>query len=264
MASSDCRQGELAVRPLTASDVPAVSRLAYAAGWNQTAGDIEMLLRLAPEGCFGIDCEDRLAATATLLPREGGLAWLGMVLTDAACRRRGFARWLVEHLLGLVEARGIATVKLDATDAGRPLYLSCGFRDEEPVERWKGELVQLRPASGEVPAGEWLLREVAARSEVFAAPNAYALVRPGARARYLGPFVAETPDAARELLRGAFAPGRGELYFCDILPANRAAVDLLKELGFEPVRSLVRMAYGRDWADPRPGRIYGIAGFELG
>lgn len=254
---------EAAIRLLAANDLPAVLDLALRAGWNQTAEDIAMLLRLAPAGCFGLECEGRIAATTTLLPLDARLAWLGMVLTGEEYRRRGFARLLVRRALDYAAEAGIATVKLDATVMGRPLYLDMGFRDEQPVERWSGLLAQLRAGNQPAPDETPLLRELAPRSEVFRSADAWALVRPGARARYLGPFMAGSPEAARALMACCFRAGEGDLFYWDVLPRNEHAVRLLEDLGFERVRSLIRMVYGPDLAGGEE-RVYAISGFELG
>jgi RimJ/RimL family protein N-acetyltransferase len=253
----------MTLRLLTPRDIPATLALAHAAGWNQTGDDIAMLLRLAPEGCFCIEVEDGIAATTTLLPLNPQLAWLGMVLTGAAHRRRGFARQLVRRALDYALELGIATVKLDATDMGRPLYLEMGFRDEQPIERWSGRLALLRPGNDPAPDGPSLLGELAARSAVFRCGEAYALIRPGVKAQYVGPFQAPHEPAARALVSSAFRAGEGDLYYWDVLPHNTAALRLVQDLGFERVRSLVRMVSGpglRGYEE----HVYAIGGFELG
>src|SRR5256885_40999 len=92
------------------------------AGWNQTEADWARLLALAPDGCFGYECDGVLASTTTAICYGHDLAWLGMVLTDTAFRKRGFAGRLVEHALTFLDTRGIACVKLDATNMGEPVY----------------------------------------------------------------------------------------------------------------------------------------------
>jgi hypothetical protein len=63
------------VRTLSPADIPAAMRIKEAAGWNQTGTDWRNLLRLAPDTCFGIECEGRLAATTTAVCYERKLAW---------------------------------------------------------------------------------------------------------------------------------------------------------------------------------------------
>ena len=83
------------MRLLTLADVAAGMRLKEAAGWNQTEADWRNVLTLAPESCFGIECDGELRATTTAICYGRELAWIGMVLTDPAYRGRGFARGFV-------------------------------------------------------------------------------------------------------------------------------------------------------------------------
>src|SRR5579863_2424566 len=131
---SDC--SGVILRSLVASDIPAALGLSEQAGWNQTGEDWRMLVDLAPQGCLAIEVEGELAATTTLLCYGQRLAWIGMVLTKLPYRGRGFARRLLTQALTQADEMGIETVKLDATDQGRPLYEKMGFRFEQAVERW--------------------------------------------------------------------------------------------------------------------------------
>src|SRR5258708_31799820 len=97
------------------------------AGWNQTAHDWRSLIELEPEGCFALEFDGRVVATATLICYGERLAWLGMVLTHVDYQRRGFARELVTRVLELADERQIQTVKLDATSQGPLLYERLRF-----------------------------------------------------------------------------------------------------------------------------------------
>src|SRR5579863_3423197 len=123
-------------RCLTPADLPGAVDLSTLAGWNQTADDWAMLLDLAPQSCFLIEVEGRVAATCTLVCYGVRLAWLGMVLTRPEHRGRGFARALVQTALDFADRRGVRSVLLDATDMGRPVYRKLGFRDQQDIERW--------------------------------------------------------------------------------------------------------------------------------
>jgi GNAT superfamily N-acetyltransferase len=124
------------VRRLAREDVPQALQLSSEAGWNQTQADWQTMLDVEPEGCFAVDGDDGLAATATLVRYGERLGWLGMVLTSAKYRRQGFARSLVVTALDYADECGVQAVKLDATDQGQPLYESVGFQAEASVERW--------------------------------------------------------------------------------------------------------------------------------
>lgn len=260
-------------------------RLKEAAGWNQTREDWELLLRLAPEGCFGLECDGTLAATTTAVCYGRELAWIGMVLTAPEFRGRGFARRLMEHAIEYLEGRGVAWIKLDATGMGYPLYRRLGFEDECAVERWRLSAEAPRPGGGGLGGGftlaDWLdldreafgagrgeLLSALAEHDAFAVPGGYAMGRPGSKAAFFGPCVAETPAAARALLTRFLARHAGQPVFWDLLPHNEAAVELARESGFERARKLVRMARPGLAAPPafphNDFHVFALAGFEYG
>jgi GNAT superfamily N-acetyltransferase len=197
-------------RALTHADIPQAMRIKEAAGWNQTERDWHSLLRLAPETCFGLDCDGALAATATAVCYARRLAWIGMVLTSPAQRRRGFARLLLEHTIETLIARQIEWIKLDATEMGVPLYRQLGFEPESAVERWAATAAQ-PPGSplvdpwGNYPALDRhafgadrsdLLALLAPMGAAAIADQGYAVARSGSQAAYFGPCVSCGPETA--------------------------------------------------------------------
>jgi GNAT superfamily N-acetyltransferase len=266
------------MRRLRAEDIPAAAQLAARAGWNQTEEDWRTLLELSPEGCLAIELDGHLAATTTLLCYGRRLAWLGMVLTKAEYQRRGFARRLLAQALENADTMGIATIKLDATDQGQPLYESVGFRSEQEIERWSrpgGNAAQLPAsrASGEEPWRELdslvfgtdrsqLLERLARLNPPSSISQSYLFTRPGRMTAYLGPFVSEDPSQARHLIEECVR-NAGCAWSWDLFPRNQHAVALARDLGFSPKRHLVRMARGKELREKETS-IYAIAGFELG
>jgi len=280
------------IRLLTAADIPAAMRLKEAAGWNQTEQDWANLLEAEPEGCFGLDCDGTLVATAAGVcfpqaeppaPLGSRLAWIGMVLTAPEYRGRGFARRLMDYTLAFLAGRGVEWIKLDATDMGRPLYLKLGFEDEGPVERWclprvtDARPVDLPPCRvedfAELDRAAFganrldILRRVAVESACVPGEG-YAMGRPGTKASYFGPCVCRSPQIARRLLAWFLARHPGESVFWDLLPGNAQALRLAQEFGFEPRRKLVRMSL-RGLPEASPLRhddsaVFAIAGFEYG
>ena len=235
------------MRPLTAEDIEEAFELSSLAGWNQTRDDWRLLLETG-EACLAIEEERRLVSTATLICYGRKLAWVGMVLTHPDFRRRGFARVLMNGIMERACELGVATVKLDATDFGRNLYESFGFRVEQPVERWQRE----GPADRtELPAGRIMHGD------------GYVGDRPGRLNRYLGPCVAQNAATAHSLISGMLSRAPRVGWFWDLLPENGAAVKIARELGFERVRTLTRMVWGRDLRENEE-RVFAISGFELG
>jgi GNAT superfamily N-acetyltransferase len=267
------------LRELRPTDLPDLVGLSTHAGWNQTRADWEMLLALSPDGCFGIEVDSRIIATTTLLCFDQTMAWVGMVLTHPSHRRQGFARRLVEHALQQARQREIATLKLDATEEGRPVYEAFGFRSERTIERRLLTNHQA-PAPSESRSGlattiftldqvaysydrAPILGALAQRSQIFQEPDGYLLFRPGRVASYIGPFGATTPSTAGRLLAIALQNSQDTRCYWDIFPENTAAVALAEAHGFVPKRTLTRMSLGRENIESTK-YIYGIAGFEIG
>ena len=235
------------------------------------------MLKLAPNTCFCIESEGRVVATSALIPFGRELASLGMVLTHPDYRRRGFARQLVQHAIEQAGQLGIPTVKLDATESGRPLYEALGFRAEQPVERWVREGSHQDPAivsNGSLPLDldrqacgydrADLLSLLSAASYCIAGANGYLMCRPGALNTYLGPCVARNHSTAEGLIGQYIEQQPGAGYFWDLLPlGNKNAAHLAQSLGFQSSRRLTRMALGPHLRG-REECIYAIAGFEFG
>src|SRR4026209_2412338 len=91
--------GQLEIRLLFESDIPAAMRLKEAAGWNQTEADWRRLIQLEPNGCFAAIENEQLVGTTTTTTYEDERAWVGMVLVDSQHRRRGIASRLIETAL---------------------------------------------------------------------------------------------------------------------------------------------------------------------
>jgi len=62
---------------------------------------------------------------------SGKRAHLMNVYTEKDYRRRGIARQLVNMLIEDARAHGATEISLDATESGRPLYESVGFKASE-------------------------------------------------------------------------------------------------------------------------------------
>lgn len=270
------------VRIITPDDVAAAMRLKEAAGWNQTGEDWRNVMRVEPEGCFGIDCDGTLAATATAVCYGRELAWIGMVLTAPEFRGRGLARRLMCHALDFTASRGVKWVKLDATDMGKPLYCSLGFEDECAIVRWGRQPAPCEgselPALEEIPAAldreafgadrVALLRLLAPIESARGPEGGYAMGRPGSKAAYFGPCVSRSAEEARALLAWFVARHADEQIYWDLLESNPVSTELAREFGFQPLRKLWRQARRGAATDATLERndllVFGTAGFEFG
>jgi len=271
---SGSTQGKL--RRLVQADVQAALQLSMQAGWNQTADDWSMLLQLAPHSCLAIEVENELAATTTLLSYGMRLAWIGMVLTKKEFHGRGFARRLLSEALKLADQMKIETVKLDATEQGKPLYEKSGFRSEQPVERWSLNRIGCDVHSPNVASTTWndsdpeafgadrssLLNCLAERNPPWSVPKAFLLGREGVNTAYLGPCVSDSPQTARMLIERFMQMNKSSVSW-DVLSQNGEAVAIAKDLGFAPQRHLTRMVRGKDLR-AKENSVYALAGFEFG
>jgi hypothetical protein len=92
----------------------------------------------------------------------------------------------------------------------------------------------------------------------------YGLARPGARACYLGPVVADRPEVGVSVIRQLLADGGDLPCFWDIPEANQASVELARELGFSPQRPLIRMYLGDAPCSGIPHQQFAIADPAVG
>jgi GNAT superfamily N-acetyltransferase len=286
------------MRTMNPDDIPSAIELSTIANWNQTPKDWDRILRLSAEGCRCIEDDGQIFATATLLPYGAHLAWIGMVLTRPENRRQGLARRLMDDAITTAERCGIRTLKLDATDEGRPLYESLGFVVEQEVERWgrdRGESVAvkrelgfskgccygtrisdemfLRDATAFGVARKELLEELSASGRCITTENGYMISRPGRTARHLGPCVAASEAEARQLIAAHLEDptcsgdeheaSKSSGWYWDLLPVNREAVRCAAGFGFTRRRALWRMRRG-DVIKKSDAMVYAVAGFELG
>jgi GNAT superfamily N-acetyltransferase len=280
------------IRPLEFSDIIFADAIRAAAGWNQTPQDWQRFLTLSPEGCFLAECDGSKAGTATTLIYGGEVGWIGMVLVHPDFRRRGIGTALLTHCIEYLRSKAIRSIKLDATPAGREVYLRLGFKDEWALSRWSGV------AAGSATTPTSRVREFAAsdmpemerldvasfgidRRELLQALTidpvltlavedengvlaGYGLARQGSRRIYLGPMAAYSPKAGITLVRAMMDRLHPTEVYWDIPDGNRAATALAAKLGFRVERALTRMVLGENAPQGDAAKQFAIAGPELG
>ena len=237
--------------------------------------------------------DGRLVATAATLPHGRDFGWISMVLVTASERRRGLARWLLRRCMDDLIAGGRVPL-LDATPAGRTVYVGLGFQDCWTMRRL---IAHSRPPSQDktytdaevrpIEAQDWptiaaldqpvfgadrtdLLHRLAARLPVAALVTVrggriagYLFGRDGRTLSQLGPLVAEDEGVARSLLSHAIANVPAPLAV-DLPDRHAALGGWLGTLGFNAERPLTRMVHGRSTAFDDTARLFAIAGPELG
>ncbi len=277
------------IRLMQPQDIPAGLELCRLAGWNQIEADWRRLLELEPQGLFVADEAGRVAGTASTTSYDCRTAWIGMVLVHPDFRRQGIGSALMTRCIETLRARGIQSIKLDATDQGRPVYLKLGFHDERADCRYAGTVpggLTASPLARPLQSGDWpgvlaldeeafgadrrRLLELLARDGQAAVAaeggrvRAYGFLRRGHLASQIGPVVAVDAAAAEAVARTLLAGTVGRPVFWDVLPDNADAVRLAESLGLTVARRLTRMVLGDTMNSGAVNRVYGAAGFELG
>ncbi|MGE0733399.1 MAG: GNAT family N-acetyltransferase [Alphaproteobacteria bacterium] len=285
------------LRPLDLSpaQIDAAGALAKQAHWNQIAADWRLMLSIGRG--FGLSAPgEKLVATGITLPfTGGGFGWISMILVDETCRRLGLGKRMMQFCLDELAARRL-TPMLDATPAGRELYLTLGFVDLWRLTRltrrdagrvafaappdsgiriapfgdadWSDALALDRQAFGADRAP--ILRDLARRRPNLALAarrggrlTGFSLARDGRVATHLGPIVATDAATADALLAVAFARQDAPFYI-DVPDAAAALQEKLAASGFVAERPFIRMACGTSKAPGDASLLYAVAGPELG
>jgi GNAT superfamily N-acetyltransferase len=285
----------LEFRHMTEADLEAALQLPRARGWTPPPRDWRKLLALGP-GLF------RVAVRGAEIVASGGavcygeeLAWICMILVRPDERGHGLGTRIFDEVLQRARARANAgrlhCIGLDATPAGRVLYLKRGFVDGP-------SLVRLRREPGAPsPVGVAAMRALTAsdldavlardravfgadrslvlRALARAAPElarvvhdgehlrGYCFGRHGDHSDELGPVVADDEALARELVVSALTEPRQRPLIVDARALPRW-VATLGELGFREERPLTRMYLGDTRPTARPEHELGILGPEFG
>jgi len=288
-------------------DLAGLLALSTAAHWNQVADDWTWML--ANGRTRAIRENDTLVASALVLPwptsglEAASLAWISMVLVLPEHRGKGHARRLLEESLAWLKepAQRHLLPVLDATPAGRPVYLKLGFADQWGFTRWEHRSHQSKPSPSLTDGMVELAAMSAARRHTLRfneldqaafgadrgkllddlirrAPNlaiaqckqttarGFVLARPGRVATQIGPLVATDTTSALALIDQALARVDGAV-FVDVPDSRREFADGLAARGFTPQRPFTRMALagpGRGALPADGGTLFAVAGPELG
>lgn len=274
--------GSSELRRLTLADVAGGFALSTEAGWNQSEADWRFLLGAGA----GIGVEDggRLVGTAIVLPLDGRVGWIAMVLVALSHRKRGIATAMMDWAVAHCRRHGLVAA-LDATPAGREVYRRLGFTDGPSILRLAAppgfgraedtsgvELAEIlafdRPAVGIDRAA--VLRELAERTPALAIGcrrqgrlAGYALGRFGRVACEIGPVVAEDDATALALLRAACFRAEGRPVIADVFEKRAGFLRSLVGAGWTEQRPYTRMAIGA-LPPGAPEKVFAIAGPEYG
>ncbi|MGQ0601903.1 MAG: GNAT family N-acetyltransferase [Anaerolineales bacterium] len=281
------------IHALTEADLSGALALTRYAGWNQVEADWRHTLN-AGRGWGLSTAAGLLIATAAVLPYPPTFGWISLVLVHPEHRRRGHASRLMQVAIDDLRARQL-TPMLDATPAGRAVYVTLGFRDCWGITRLaaKAGMIGTDEVSASaitiraITADDWshlakrdaaafgavrepLLREFARRRpEVALVARAgqeisgFLFGREGHTATQLGPLVAHSHEAACALLWAALQQVAGPVYL-DLADHNQRLLNWLIERGFVIQRPFTRMALGTNSTAGEHAALVLMAGPEFG
>ena len=120
----------LRVRRLTAQDIDAIDPVLRAAYGIERSYRERIEAYLRQRGALPLIAEYDGRVAGTVCGNDYGTsAYVSLMGVDPALHRRGIGDALMTALLAWCDERGFRDVRLDATDAGAPLYERFGFSD---------------------------------------------------------------------------------------------------------------------------------------
>lgn len=280
------------VREMAPADVAAAARLSRDSGWNQTEADWRFILGENPRRFVVAVRDGAVVGTggaACYYARR--LAWVCMILVDAAERGHGLGAAIVTAVLDRVA--DMEVVGLDATPSGRPVYERLGFAATSALVRMGGRPVVAPDRSGVSETRGLDARDLEtifaldreafgadrARSIRWAATTAptlawcaidggviagYCLGRHGEKAAHVGPVIARDTAVARALVARAAASVPGRDLMIDVPADQPEWMTALRAMGLREQRPFTRMYRAGATPPGRPGRTFAVFGPELG
>jgi len=283
---------QVRIRDMVLSDMDSLMKLKNAEGWNQLEKDWALLISYKESVNLVAVLDKRIVGTITAINYDNTVAWIGMMLVDRDYRGRGISKLLM--LDAIDKLKKCKSIKLDATPAGKPVYLKLGFLIEytlyrmtnhsaskislgdNPVDTEKispSDIAEVAAFDKRVfgadrtelitslyedcPVSAWLVRE---NNSI----TGFCLGRQGQNFTQIGPVYASSGKHAEALIRSAINQTTGRALVVDIPAAKSETKAWLEECGFISQRPFDRM-YLRN--NPHPGiidNLYLIAGPELG
>lgn len=279
----------IACRQMKPDDIPSGLSLCRNNNWNQLARDWELFFKISPYGCRVASENEKITGSVTTIRYQHAFCWIGMLLVDPAHQRKGIGKQLLNEALAILKNE--ETVKLDATPAGRELYLQLNFEDEYPLMRMqaitgatglthspamplqKNELVRLCEAD-EIIFGanresilHWLWQGAKEYAFIVKENNSmtgYCLGRRGYKFSQIGPVIADNIHYAKHLVMAALSNCEKQPVILDTSVDDPEWIEWLKGIGFTEQRTFIRMYKGVNRFPGIPGKQYAIAGPEYG
>ena len=219
----------------------------------------------------------------------GPFTYLGMMTVRKELQRKGIGQAMLQHMLDWTEAQGISFLRLDASDAGFPLYSRFGFEvldqalmfqlaDYMPSSNFPQQVRPLKfqdiqtladfdtPIFGANRAGlfQALMTDFPDRGFAVCDASGGMAGYLFAQSQRLGPWAARSPQDAETLLQAALTLTFEGVPLAIAPETNTAASDLLGRHGFSHVLTNRHMQRGLSTMPGRRTAVYGQTSFAIG
>jgi GNAT superfamily N-acetyltransferase len=280
----------ISIRTLSDADLESADAILQSAFQRSESWLTELRLyrRLQPDGLF-LASQHGIPAGMVATIVYSNYAYVGLMGIHQDFQRQGLGFALMEHVLAWTSEQQVPLVKLDASQAGQPLYEKLGFVPLHEVyvcQRQTGSLDGQRPNGIQLITPQHLDLIIASDTQAFGAdrgrllralletyPKRAFISRSEqgqiygylfAQAKRIGPWIMhERGDAESLLLAALSLPFSGAVSV--VTPANNAgAVSLLGRYGFQVIRVNRHMAYGPGAMISQREMIFGQTSLSFG
>lgn len=286
---------EIKIRKMRVSDMEAVMQIKNDEKWNQTEDDWTFLLKHNPEYCLVTIYKNQVIGTVTALNYQNKIAWIGMMLVSKNYRRLGVSKLLLNTVIE--KLKDCASIKLDATRAGIPVYKKLGFIEEYEISRMileKGVGIHQDAQAIEVTNLSQILESdiynISELDEALFGVNrfnlfkflfnnrndicfqmiqdrlikGYAFGRNGSNYVQIGPVMAYSTQIAKKLLYTIFKKAKRQPLIVDVLLDKYELKDWLLSIGFIHQRNFTRMHLKSNSYEGKKENLFLIGGPEMG
>jgi ribosomal protein S18 acetylase RimI-like enzyme len=283
----------MSVRILGREDIGFAVSLTEEEGWYYTARELEVMLRMDPEGSFVFEEGETLGfATCVTYGRTGVL---GHLIVSKKGRGRKIGHSLVRAAVDYMSSKDVESMLVLATQEAVKLYQRYGFEIRDEISCMHSRLddqFDRSPSASCTPLVESDLDEVIeidkrlfgddrerlirilyheAPQHCFKIARAdkidgFIFARPDHIGYNLGPWVCLTEEAsdAKALFRTALSTlGNGKLY-SGSFSSNRSALKIMDEMPRMNEWRIPLMIRGGARYSSDTSKVFGIAAFELG
>ncbi|MEH7444989.1 GNAT family N-acetyltransferase [Bacillus sp. JJ1122] len=273
---------------LNEKDIAGLIALSASIGWDYDEHEIRTVMSSGK--IVGHKCEEgQIVSCAAIIPYEGNLASIGMVIVNQEYRGQGLGKDATQMCIDYVTEK--TSTMLIATPEGKPLYEIMGFKEVTSVHKFI--CTTYKPANLK-PPGDFSfrveeLKEIDIDEVINIDNNAFgvfrrklltarvrqahqALVIKDSTARVigyglsilgpvnliLGPIVAPNTKIAEYLINELAKSHHGKLRI-DVPDGTEGIIDFLTKRGFDNVSNPPVMIKNSNDMPKRNGHLYGIA-----